>query len=65
VFERFTDRALRAVSDAEDEARRLRQHAVGPEHLLIALASSRGAVDLDRRRTGADAGVQPEGEAGA
>jgi ATP-dependent Clp protease ATP-binding subunit ClpA len=37
VFERFTERARQVVVLAQDEARALRHHAVGTEHLLLGL----------------------------
>jgi ATP-dependent Clp protease ATP-binding subunit ClpC len=37
MFERFTDRARRAVVDAQEEARRLDHSYLGPEHLLLGL----------------------------
>jgi len=38
MFERFTDRARRAVVLASDEARQLRHDYIGPEHLLLGIA---------------------------
>jgi ATP-dependent Clp protease ATP-binding subunit ClpA len=37
MFERFTDGARQVVTDAQDEARRLRHAYIGTEHLLLAL----------------------------
>jgi ATP-dependent Clp protease ATP-binding subunit ClpA len=37
MFERFTDRAMRVVVLARDEARQLRHDRVGTEHLLLGL----------------------------
>jgi ATP-dependent Clp protease ATP-binding subunit ClpC len=37
VFERFTDRARRAVVIAQEEARRLRHTHIGTEHILLGL----------------------------
>jgi ATP-dependent Clp protease ATP-binding subunit ClpA len=37
MFERFSDRARRVVVLAQEEARRLRQPAIGPEHILLSL----------------------------
>ncbi|GAA1511976.1 ATP-dependent Clp protease ATP-binding subunit [Dactylosporangium maewongense] len=37
MFERFTDRAKRAVVLAQEEARVLNHHAIGTEHLLLGL----------------------------
>lgn len=37
MFEKFTDRARKVMSLAQDEARSLGQMYVGTEHLLLAL----------------------------
>jgi ATP-dependent Clp protease ATP-binding subunit ClpC len=37
MFERFTDRARRVVVQAQEEARTLDHHYLGPEHVLLAL----------------------------
>jgi ATP-dependent Clp protease ATP-binding subunit ClpC len=37
MFERFTDRARRAVVQAQAEAKALEHNYIGPEHLLLAL----------------------------
>jgi ATP-dependent Clp protease ATP-binding subunit ClpC len=37
MFERFTDRAQRVVVLAQEEARRLKHHYVGSEHILLGL----------------------------
>src|SRR5207249_1338354 len=37
MFERFTDRARRAIILAQEEAKRLRHNAVGTEHILLGL----------------------------
>ena len=37
MFERFTDRARKAIIQSRDEAIRLGHDFVGPEHLLLAL----------------------------
>jgi ATP-dependent Clp protease ATP-binding subunit ClpC len=39
MFERFTDRARRAVVQAQEEAKRLDHQEIGPEHLLLSLTS--------------------------
>jgi ATP-dependent Clp protease ATP-binding subunit ClpC len=39
MFERFTDRARRVVVEAQQEARLLRHHYIGTEHLLLGLLS--------------------------
>jgi ATP-dependent Clp protease ATP-binding subunit ClpC len=38
MFERFTDRARRAVVLASDEARELGHDRIGPEHILLGIA---------------------------
>ena len=37
MFERFTDRARRAIVTAQEEARRLKHNYVGTEHILLGL----------------------------
>lgn len=44
MFERFTDRARRAVILAQDEARKLGHGSVGPEHVLLGLLAEGGGV---------------------
>src|SRR5262245_40689232 len=44
MFERFTGTAREAVREAEREARRLHAPAIGPEHLLIAIAQKTALV---------------------
>lgn len=44
VFERFDDEARHAVVVAQEEARRLRQHLIGTEHLLLALIRDQKGV---------------------
>src|SRR5262245_28044198 len=44
MFERFTVTAREAVREAEREARRLHAPAIGPEHLLIAIAQKRALL---------------------
>jgi ATP-dependent Clp protease ATP-binding subunit ClpA len=61
MFERFTDRARRAVVLAQEESRRLNHHHIGVEHLLLGmLAEGEGVaaraltelgVDLDAVRS--------------
>ncbi len=41
---RFTERSQRVVMLAQEEARRLKHHAVGTEHLLLGLISEGGGV---------------------
>ena len=44
VFERFTDRARRAVVLAQEEARRLDHDYIGTEHLLLGLVGERDGI---------------------
>ena len=44
VFERFTDRARRAVVLAQEEARMLNHDYIGTEHLLLGLVRERDGV---------------------
>ena len=44
TFERFTDRARRAVILAQDEARKLGHDPVGPEHVLLGLLAVGGGI---------------------
>lgn len=44
MFERFTDKARRAVVLAQEEARMLQHQEIGPEHLLLALTRDDGAA---------------------
>jgi ATP-dependent Clp protease ATP-binding subunit ClpA len=44
MFERFTDRARRVVVRAQEEARGLRHHYIGTEHILLALADERDGM---------------------
>ncbi len=44
MFERFTDRARRALARAEEEARALGQDRVGTEHILLGLSRDTGSV---------------------
>ena len=54
MFERFTDRARRVVTLAQEESRTLGHGYVGTEHLLLALTRDEGGVAA---RVLADAGV--------
>lgn len=47
VFERFTDRARRAVVLAQEEARQLGHNFVGPEHLLLGLIRKSEGVAVE------------------
>jgi excisionase family DNA binding protein len=53
-FDRFTDRARRVLTLAQEEAQRLRHNYVGTEHLLLGLVSEGEGVGA---RTLADMGV--------
>jgi ATP-dependent Clp protease ATP-binding subunit ClpA len=44
MFERFTDRARRAVVNAQEEARRLQHNYIGTEHVLLGLLAVQGGV---------------------
>jgi ATP-dependent Clp protease ATP-binding subunit ClpA len=44
MFERFSDRARRAVVSAQEEARRLQHNYIGTEHLLLGLLAVQGGV---------------------
>jgi len=44
MFERFTDRARRAVVSAQEEARRLQHNYIGTEHVLLGLLAVQGGV---------------------
>jgi ATP-dependent Clp protease ATP-binding subunit ClpC len=59
MFQRFTDRARRAVVRAQEEARTLDHHHLGPEHLLLALTHESigglGAGALESLGIGLDA----------
>src|SRR6185437_12769979 len=44
MFERFTDRARRAVELAQDEARRLEHNYIGTEHILLGLVREGNGV---------------------
>jgi hypothetical protein len=44
MFERMTDRARRVMTIAQEEARNLGHHLIGPEHFLLALQREGGGV---------------------
>jgi ATP-dependent Clp protease ATP-binding subunit ClpA len=44
MFERFTDRARAIVTGAKDEADGLGHHAMGTEHLLLAMLAADGGI---------------------
>lgn len=52
MFERFTDRARRVVVLAQEEARAMRHHHIGTEHVLLSLIreSDDHGVDLETVR---------------
>jgi Clp amino terminal domain, pathogenicity island component len=54
MFERFTGTAREVVREAHEEARRLRAPAIGPEHVLIALAAKAPVL--------CDPGLPPTGD---
>ncbi|TDD27545.1 hypothetical protein E1287_34265 [Actinomadura sp. KC06] len=55
MFERFTDGARRVVVDAQAEARELRHHHIGTEHLLLALLNGGGDITRAAAEHGLDA----------
>ena len=56
MFERFTEPARRSVVLAQDEARRLRHHYLGTEHLLLGVLGVPGAAGANAlERLGLDA----------
>src|ERR1700723_3758185 len=55
MFERFTDRARRAIVVAQDEARELEHSFIQPEHLLLGLMEGDGLAALVLRQCGLDA----------
>lgn len=54
MFERFTDRARRAIVLAQDEARDLGHNFIGPEHLLLGLFQAGGVAATALGQMGAD-----------
>jgi ATP-dependent Clp protease ATP-binding subunit ClpC len=56
-MERFTQRARRVLSLAHQEAERLRQNAIGTEHLLLGLIEEEGGV---AGRVLRDLGLEPD-----
>ena len=44
MFERFSDRARRAVVRAQEEARLLNHDYIGTEHMLLGLLAERGSA---------------------
>jgi ATP-dependent Clp protease ATP-binding subunit ClpC len=57
MFERFTDRARLTVVRAQEEARLLHHHDMGPEHLLLGLTHER--VGGTAARTLESLGISP------
>jgi Clp amino terminal domain, pathogenicity island component len=58
MFQRFTDRARRAIYLAQEEARLLRHDQVGPEHLLLGLLYEGEGVAATALES---LGISPEG----
>jgi ATP-dependent Clp protease ATP-binding subunit ClpC len=56
-FDRFTKRARRVLTNAQEEARRLNHRYIGTEHILLGLASEEGGVAM---RVLQDLGIKPE-----
>ncbi|RKS74371.1 ClpA/ClpB-like protein [Actinomadura pelletieri DSM 43383] len=54
MFERFTDGARRIVVDAQAEARELRHHHIGTEHLLLSLLNDGGPIARTTAEHGLD-----------
>lgn len=54
MFERFTDRARRAIVIAQDEARELGHNFIGPEHLVLGLFQAGGVAAAALSQVGAD-----------
>jgi ATP-dependent Clp protease ATP-binding subunit ClpA len=52
MFERFTDRARRAVVLAQEEARRLQHNYIGTEHILLGLLEGDGIAAQALKRFG-------------
>jgi ATP-dependent Clp protease ATP-binding subunit ClpA len=55
MFERFTDRARRAIVLAQDTAREMGHQQIKPEHLLVALSEGEGAAANAMAQSGVDA----------
>ena len=45
-FDRFTKRARRVLTNAQEEARRLNHRYIGTEHILLGLVSEEGGVAM-------------------
>jgi ATP-dependent Clp protease ATP-binding subunit ClpC len=56
-FDRFTKRARRVLTNAQDEARRLNHRYIGTEHILLGLVSEEGGVAM---RVLQDLGIKPD-----
>jgi ATP-dependent Clp protease ATP-binding subunit ClpA len=54
MFERFTDRARRAIVVAQDEAREMGHDQIRPEHLLIGLTEGEGVAAKAMAQSGVD-----------
>jgi len=55
MFERFTNEARAAVTRAQSDARELKHHRIGPEHLLLSLAEGDGVAADALHAQGIDA----------
>ncbi|WP_433478590.1 Clp protease N-terminal domain-containing protein [Spirillospora sp. CA-142024] len=55
MFERFTEEARQAVVGAQTEARTLRDHHIGTEHVLLSLVTGDDATGRALREQGLDA----------
>ncbi len=44
MFERFSERAIKVIKIAQEEAKRLMSRAVGPEHLLLSMIKEREPI---------------------
>jgi ATP-dependent Clp protease ATP-binding subunit ClpC len=56
-FDRFTKRARRVLTNAQEEARRLNHRYIGTEHILLGLVSEEGGVAM---RVLQELGIKPE-----
>jgi ATP-dependent Clp protease ATP-binding subunit ClpA len=65
MFERFTDKARRAIVVAQDEARSMEHSFIKPEHLLLGLAKGDGLAATALSEAGLDYDVVREKVAGA
>jgi ATP-dependent Clp protease ATP-binding subunit ClpC len=56
-FDRFTKRARRVLTNAQEEARRLNHRYIGTEHILLGLVSEEGGVAM---RVLQELGIKPD-----